>query len=133
MVFTPSFKQNVFEFSFASAPKKIYTLPLKEFLNADLASRLTTAAMSANAAKVIYDKAQEVAEETGQEIVLPESFDSSVLGKVAELQREVFDKYAAGAYKVGNQDEISQIWTAWGKSRPESPVSLGESTASSSS
>lgn len=133
MVFTPSFKQNVFEFSFASAPKKVYSLPLKEYLNADLASRLTSAAMAANAAKVIYDKAQEIAEEKGEEIALPESFDQSVLGKVAELQREVFDKYAAGAYEVGTQDEIGQIWTAWGKSRPESPVSLGESSASSNS
>lgn len=133
MVFTPSFKQNVFEFSFASAPKKVYSLPHKEYLNADLASRLTSAAMEANAAKSVYDKAKEIAEKSGEEIVLPESFDQSVLSRVSEIQREVFDKYAPGSYKVGTQDEISQIWTAWGKGVDESSVSLGESSASSNS
>ncbi|SEE82401.1 hypothetical protein SAMN04489740_2682 [Arthrobacter alpinus] len=133
MVFTPSFKQNVFEFSFASAPKKVYTLPTKEYLNADLASRLTNAAMAANAGKEIYDKAKAIADATGEEIVLPESFDQSALSNVVVLQREVFDKYAPGAFMVGTQDEITQIWTAWSQSRDESSVSLGESSALSNS
>lgn len=120
MVFKPSIKQDVFEFQ-VSGSKKIFKLPLKQFISADLADRMADAALPLQ--KLLKKHAAGTL--TEDELPEPEK-----LNAMKVMQRELFDKYAPGAYEAASQSEINEVMQEWGR---VSNIELGESSASSSS
>lgn len=120
MVYKPSIKQNVFEFQ-VSGSKKIFKLPLRQYISADLADDLASAALPMQSA---FKKHQAG---TLNEDDLPEP---AVLAELKRLQRKLFDKYAPGAYEAAADAEINDVMQEWGR---VSNIELGESSASSSS
>lgn len=129
MVFKPSFKQNVFEFQL-SGSKKTFSIPLRQYISADMAERLEEAANLAAPTIRKVQAAAAAAKESGDDAVLPDDFDPAVLATLSRLQRELFEKYAPGSYEAGTKGEIQEVMQEWGRC---SNIELGESSASSSS
>lgn len=129
MVFKPSFKQNVFEFQL-SGSKKTFSIPLRQYISADLAERLEEAATSAQPMIKKIQEAKEAATDSGADPVLPEDFDADTFTALSKLQRELFEQYAPGSYAAGTKGEIQEVMQEWGR---VSSIELGESSASSSS
>ena len=103
-----SIKQNIFEFTIPGS-KKVYSLPLLQYLNADLATEMA----------VISPKLQAMQETGGK--------DPEVIAAVSSWQRKVFESYAPGVYAKLTSDQISALAAAW---REASSVSMGESQSS---
>lgn len=129
MVFKPSFKQNVFEFQL-SGSKKTFSIPLRQYISADLAERLEEAATSAAPMIKKIQLAKDSAKESGEDPVLPDDFNPEMLSNLSQLQRELFEQYAPGSYAAGTKGEIQEVMQEWGR---VSNIELGESSASSSS
>ena len=129
MVFKPSFKQNVFEFQL-SGSKKTFSIPLRQYISADLAERLEEAATSAAPMIKKIQLAKDSAKESGEDPVLPDDFNPAMLSNLSQLQRELFEQYAPGSYAAGTKGEIQEVMQEWGR---VSNIELGESSASSSS
>lgn len=129
MVFKPSFKQNVFEFQL-SGSKKTFSIPLRQYISADLAERLEEAATSAAPMIKKIQLAKDYAKESGEDPVLPDDFNPEMLSNLSQLQRELFEQYAPGSYAAGTKGEIQEVMQEWGR---VSNIELGESSASSSS
>lgn len=129
MVFKPSFKQNVFEFQL-SGSKKTFSIPLRQYISADMAERLEEAANLAAPTIRKVQAAAAAAKESGDDAVLPDDFDPAVLATLSRLQRELFEKYAPGSYEAGTKGEIQEVMQEWGR---VSNIELGESSASSNS
>lgn len=129
MVFKPSFKQNVFEFQL-SGSKKTFSIPLRQYISADLAERLEEAATSAAPMIKKIQLAKDYAKESGEDPVLPDDFSPEMLSNLSQLQRELFEQYAPGSYAAGTKGEIQEVMQEWGR---VSNIELGESSASSSS
>ena len=129
MVFKPSFKQNVFEFQL-SGSKKTFSIPLRQYISADLAERLEKAATSAAPMIKKIQLAKDYAKESGEDPVLPDDFNPEMLSNLSQLQRELFEQYAPGSYAAGTKGEIQEVMQEWGR---VSNIELGESSASSSS
>lgn len=123
MVFKPSFKQNVFEFQL-SGSKKTFSIPLRQYISADLAERLEEAATTAQPMIKKIQDAQAIAKETGADPELPEDFNPEMLASLAKMQRELFEKYAPGCYTAGTKGEIQEVMQEWGR---VSNIELGES------
>lgn len=121
MVFKPSIKQDVFEFQ-VSGSKKTFSIPLRQYISADLVDRMTDAAMPLQSLMVAQKSGAELTEAD-----LPEPEKIVELGKIT---RELFDRYAPGAYESASQAEINAIVQEWGRL---SNIDMGESSASSSS
>ncbi|MDI3330129.1 MAG: hypothetical protein QJR09_05250 [Micrococcus sp.] len=129
MAFTPSIKQNVFEFHVKAQPRKKWQLPLRQYLPMTLAERLEE-----NGLKLAKYK-DELADmqgriDAGEDVDLPEGFDPELLVELKAAQRAVFEKYCPGLYDVANQFEINEIMQEWGR---VSNIDLGKSSASSGS
>lgn len=129
MVFKPSFKQNVFEFQLSGSKKK-FSIPLRQYISADLAERLEEAATTAQPMIKKIQEAKELASASGEEPVLPDDLDPDMLASLSRIQRELFEKYAPGCYAAGTKGEIQEVMQEWGR---VSNIELGESSASSSS
>lgn len=129
MVFKPSFKQNVFEFQL-SGSKKTFSMPLRQYISADLAERLEETASAAQPMIKKIQDAQALATETGEDPVLPDDFNPEMVSSLSRMQRELFEKYAPGSYAAGTKGEIQEVMQEWGR---VSNIELGESSASSNS
>lgn len=116
MVYKPSIKQNVFEFQ-VSGSRKTFSIPLREYINADLADRLVAATLPLEG---MIKKVQsgELAEE---------DVDLEQIVALQAIQRELFETYAPGAYAAASTAEINDIMGEWGR---RSQVTMGESQAS---
>lgn len=115
-----SIKQNVFVFQ-VSGSDEVFEIPLRQYISADLADRLSEAALPL---QPLFQKHQD-GTLSPDELPEPEK-----LMELKRLQREIFDTYAPGAYKAAHESEINELMQEWGR---RSSVSLGESSASSGS
>lgn len=129
MPFTPSIKQNVFEFKVAGS-KKTWRLPLRQYLPLSLIERLEANGMRiAKHQKALEEIQRRTAagEETGE---LPEGFDPDLIVELQDAQRDLFEKFCPGLYDVANRSEMNEIMAEWGR---VSNIELGESSALSGS
>ena len=108
-----SIKQNVFEFTIPGS-KKVYSLPLMQYIGADLAHQMTE----------FLPKVKE-AEENGGIVSDPE-----LNAALNAWQHDLFERYAPGIYGRLSRDQVEALAEAW---REASAVSLGESSSSSES
>lgn len=103
-----SLKQNRFEFTFASSPRKKHSVPKMQYLAPRFARRLK--ALMA-------------------EVTDPENMTREQALAIDDLAVEVFDHYVPGFLDLCEDDEqVQAIIGAWSDA---SSVSLGESSASS--
>lgn len=108
-----SVKQNLFEFTIPGS-KKVYSLPLMQYISADFSERLTALASTVK-----------TAEQNGDKSAVPQAMAAS-----ASLQREIIEHYCPGLYERLSNDQIGALTDAW---RQESSVGLGESSPSAKS
>lgn len=129
MPFTPSIKQNVFQFK-VKGSKKTWEIPLRQFLPMTLVERLETNGMKLAKYRTELEEIQRrsaAGEDTGE---LPEGFDTDLIIELQQAQRDLFDKYCPGLYDVANRYEINEVMGEWGRA---SNIELGESSALSRS
>ena len=100
-----SIKQNVFEFTIPGS-KKVYSLPLMQYIGADLAADMSKIAPSV---KEMADAGEN---------------DPEVVAALSEWQRSLFERYAPGIYKQLSTDQIGALAHEW---REASTVGVGES------
>lgn len=107
-----SLKQNVFEFQVPGS-RKIWTLPLQQFLPADISHAIGKQAGAIR-------RAQAAGEEPDEVTALA----------LAELQAELIERYCPGLYALVDAEQLQDLVKAWGEA---SRVGLGESSASAPS
>ncbi|PHP52595.1 hypothetical protein [Actinomyces ruminis] len=108
-----SIKQNLFEFTIPGS-KKVYSLPLMQYISADFSERLAVLASRVKSAEQHEDK-------DAMPLAMAES---------TSLQREIVEHYCPGLYERLSNDQIGALMDAW---RQESSVGLGESSPSAKS
>lgn len=123
-VFKTSRKQNkkkpeVFKFQ-VSGSDETFELPLMQYLPADLAQRLKASALRMRGMYAQYKSGS----------LDEENLDVDRLVEVNDITREIFDLYAPGALSACDEAELGEVMAGW---RDASDVSVGESSASSSS
>lgn len=121
MPFTPSIKQNVFEFK-VNGSKKIWKLPLRQYLPVNLAERMTKNGLKLAKFK---DELEHIQQATlaGENVDLPEGFDTDLIVELKDAQAALFDRFCPGLYDVANEDELNQIMNEWAR---VSNISMGE-------
>lgn len=107
-----SIAQNRFKFKIPGE-KKVYDLPLQQYINADLRDRL------GKAAAVVMRYKDSTDEPTPEESAL-----------VQAISREVLEHYVPDLYSKLDNDQVNELAKAWGEA---SKVSMGESSASAGS
>lgn len=129
MPFTPSVKQNVFQFK-VKASKKTWEIPYRQYLPLSLVEELETNGMRIAQHKDALEEMKRRNDAGETDVDMPEGFDPELLVQLQKTQRALFDRYCPGLYEVANRSEMNQIMQEWGR---VSNVELGESSASSGS
>jgi hypothetical protein len=103
-----SIEQNQFNLELPTGEK--YTLPKMQYLNADIRQRM--ARIGADLKTVLDEGGTPTPTQAAE---------------LAEVQRELLEKYAPGIYKLVSDDQVQAIFEAW---QEASSITVGESSAS---
>lgn len=129
MVFTPSIKQNVFEFK-VTASKKTFSLPLMQYISAALADDIESAMFKLKPYAAEMQRIQALPADERETAEIPEGFDPAIIADLKSLQRQIFERYAPGVFEVASMAEVRAIWAEWQRA---SGIDMGKSSASSPS